>query len=111
LKDNLSIDYRGLTGRFIFVKREFKNLLIELTSEVLNINQSTTGFFIANYIGCRWSQLLNKYYIDYGYLLQNAKIQTLSINLKKHEIESFDFQSLVYVKQMGVYYLINKETK
>jgi hypothetical protein len=108
IKDNSDVEYKGLSGRFTFLKSELKNLDIDITSELLNIDDDNNKYYLANYFLCTWPQLILKYYADFAYILENAKMQTLSINLKKHEIESFDFQSLVYIKQLASYFLVNK---
>lgn len=109
IKDDNTVKYKELTGRYYFLRSEdYVGSSMKIGSEKLNVFQTISNFPIANYDRLSFKEIIYDYYLPIESILDNAKVLLVDFYLKPSDIENFDFKKLIYVKQLGSYYLVNK---
>lgn len=108
LKDDSTIEYKDLSGRYYFLRIENVSVNAILASEKLNQQQSVTQVGMASYAGMSFKNVITNNYPAIKSILDKGKIIEAYFYLKPTDIESYDFKGLIYVEQLGSYYLINK---
>lgn len=109
LKDDRSIEYKELTGRYYFLRKIDKPLPgLEIKSEVLNTTGSISSAPFESYSDLKFQDIILKYYKPIESILDKSKMLEINFNLTSIDIEKNDFKKLIYVKQLSSYYLLNK---
>jgi hypothetical protein len=110
VKDDGTINYKALDGRFYFLRsydvEQF--LTTDIGSEVLNTNQDVDMLPYASFERLSFQEIIYDNYSAIGSVLSNAKLLEVSVYLTPADIQNFDFKKLVYIEQLGSYYLVNK---
>jgi hypothetical protein len=107
INTNNEVEYKELTGRFFFVKREFVSGSFNFTSEVFN-DITVGGFFRAGYFRCNWTDLIFDYYNEYRLILNKANIKSVDFYLSELQYNRLRLDRLIRVDQLGASFLINK---
>lgn len=110
IKDNNEIEYKDLTGRFYYMRYQTHNFGItqHLKSEVLNTSTTFTIAPIESYWRLPLQQVLFDNYSTLESILYKSKTLEASFYLSVSDVEEFDFKKLIFVKQLGGYFLVNK---
>jgi hypothetical protein len=108
IKDNNTIEYKGLDNRFYFLKSTKNNSTITIGSDINNNNLSAEYYFQDNYFRCKWSELLNVWYKDINKILDFTKIITAEIYFTPFSFSQVKMEKRIFIKQLGSYFLINK---
>ena len=108
IKDNNEVDYKDLTGRYYYLRSENKTVSSYLKSEILNTSQTFTEAPFENYYRLKLQQVIYDNYSTIQSLFYQAKTLEANFYLSTNDVESFDFQRLIFIKQLGSYYLVNK---
>lgn len=108
VKDNNTIEYKELDNRFYFLRSQLKNELIEICSEFLVSYISSDFYYKENYYRCKWQELINVWYKNINKLLDFTKVITANIYLKPFEFSQLQMERMVFIQQLGSYFLINK---
>lgn len=110
IKDNNEVEYKELTGRFYYMRYETHNYgtTMHLKSEVLNTSTTFTTAPIESYYRLKLSQVLNDNYSTIESIFNKAKVLEAQFYLSVADVESFEFDKLIFIKQLGSYYLVNK---
>lgn len=108
LKDDSSLEYKELSGRYYFLR--YKKIVTSLiiASESLNQQQSVTEVPIASFSSLSFKEIIDDNYKSMISILDKGKIINALVNLNTIDVEKFDFKKLIYIKQLGSYYLVNK---
>jgi hypothetical protein len=107
INNDNEVEYKELTGRFFFVKREFVAGTFTFTSDVFN-DITVGGFFRAGYFRCNWTDLLFDYYNEYRLILNKANIKSVDFYLSELNYNRLRLDRLMRVNQLGASFLINK---
>ena len=110
LTDDLSVKYKDLQGRYYLLRSENVNFATDQTiaSELLGISDTFTSAPFESYYRLSMQGIIFDNYKSIGSILNKAKMQIVDFYLSPSDYESFDFKKLIYVKQLGSYYLVNK---
>lgn len=108
LRDDLSVDYKELTGRFYFLRFEMVGIDTVLASEKLNDQLAVSVIAMSNYADLSFNQIITKNYPAIVTILNKAKILDAYLYLQPRDVEAFTFKKPIYLEQLGSYYLVNK---
>lgn len=110
IKDNNEIEYKELDGRFYFVRSENKtlNTNYHLKSEILNQSETFDTAPFESFYRLNFQHIIYDNYKSIESMLFKAKIIESYFWLNSIFVSNFDFKKLVYVKQLGGYFLVNK---
>lgn len=108
VKDNGDINYKELSGRFYFLRADQKQMQLQLVSENLNTSQTVSSFPFESDYRLSLQQVIFDNYISIASILDKAKVIEAYFFLDTLDIQNFDFKKLIYVEQLGSYYLVNK---
>lgn len=108
IKDNNLIEYKELDNRFYLLRSELKNTQIDISSEFLGGQTDSSFYYKENYYRCKWLELINVWYKNINKLLDFTKIITANIYLKPFEYSQLQMERMVFINQLGSYFLINK---
>jgi hypothetical protein len=108
LQDDSSIKYKDLTGRFYFIRFEKIPYQTKIGTESLITESDVTSIAFAKYTDLNFQSVIQNNYATIISILDKAKAIDGYFWLKPNDIEKFDFKSLIYVEQLGSYYLVNK---
>jgi hypothetical protein len=108
IKDDETVEYKDLQGRFYFQRSERKNLTIDLISE-LTSDEATNGFYYReSYFRLSFSEIVQDWYKPIGAIFNKAKMVVIDAYLTVKDIAELDLRKLIYIPQLGSYYFINK---
>jgi len=110
IKDDLSINYKPLSGRYYSLRSNDYDFGTTLTleSEELGTTTTFTEAPIESYFRLKQQQIIYDNYLTIGSILENARVIDASFYLSPLDYESFDFKQLIYVRQLSSYYQVNK---
>lgn len=110
LKDDSTLEYKELTGRYYFLRSETKTFLVPqpIRSDVLNTDDTFLSAPFESYFRLNLQQVIYDNYSAIESILYKAKTPEALFDLKPIDVAEFDFKRMIVVKQMGSYYLVNK---
>jgi hypothetical protein len=108
LQEDSTIKYKDLSGRFYFMRFSMVAVSTTISSKLLNTEQEVTQIGVANFNQLGFNEIINNNYRSIQIILDKAKIIDGYFYLKPIDIERFNFKSLIFVEQLGSYYLVNK---
>lgn len=113
VKDNngtAEINYKGLSGRFYFIRKENKSGTIKIISEILDDEENVTSSNIP--VGVNTNTLFEEAvfnnYSEYQKIFNNFRIHTISLALNENDFIGLDLKKPVFFKQENAYYICNK---
>lgn len=109
IKEGGLIEYKDLDKRFYFMRAihtTFPNIVIgsELYQNEASISQAP----IESFLDLSFSDIIQKYYGEYGQILDKAKVLNLNIYLTEQDIRDIDFSFLIWIEQLSSYFMLNK---
>jgi hypothetical protein len=108
LKEDATIEYKDLSGRFYFLRFEIVPVSVMIGSESLSDQQAVTQMAMASYTGLTYRELILANYGEISRILDKAKMLEVPFYLTPKDVADFDFKSLIYIEQLSSYYMINK---
>lgn len=110
VKDDGNVDYKPLAGRYYLLRSGDYSWGYSNTigSEALGTTATFETAPIADYYRLKMQQVIFDNYSSIGNILDKSKIVTANAWITPIDYESFDFKKLVYFKQLGSYFLVNK---
>jgi hypothetical protein len=108
LRDDSTVEYKDLSGRYYFMRFEMINVSTTLASESLNQQQAVTSVAMSSYSRLNFNEILIDNYASIESILDKAKAIDAYFYLKPIDIERYNFKGLIYVEQLASYYLVNK---
>lgn len=100
--------YKGLTGRYYWLKKSFNNNQAIFASEQLGDQQTVIGFNIASTYDTTFIDLTPKYNQGHIKLLDDIQVMEIELSLSIIDIYNVDFTRLYYFKQEAQYFKLNK---
>ncbi|MGV3695508.1 hypothetical protein [Flavobacterium sp.] len=108
VKDDGTIEYKDLDGRFYFMRSEKINSSITIGSTILGGDETNPFYYRESHYRLDYNSILNDWYSPMVAIFNKAKLLNVSVKLSMLDFFNFDMSSLVYIKQLGSYYLVNK---
>ena len=108
VKDNATVEYKDLSGRYYFLRAEPITENISIASESLNTNTNITNYQIENYDRLNFQEVIYDNYLEIGSVVNKAKVFDCEFYLNSLDIERFDFKKLVFVDKLGSNFIVNK---
>lgn len=110
LKDNGTIDYKDLSGRFYSLRYEDSNIGAGyyLKSEILNTEVAITTAPYERYYRLSLQHIIYDNYSSIESILDKAKTLEANFNLKAKDVLNFTFKKLIYIDQLASFYMVNK---
>jgi len=103
-----TIKYKPLDARYYLLRAQLGFHSMSLYSDVMPQTQSTAFYYRESYNKLLFQDSVQEYYAPLQKILQNAQLITAEIWLTETDIANLDFKKLVYIEQLGGYYLLNK---
>jgi hypothetical protein len=110
-KEDGTIEYQGLAGRFYYMRSQMQQpaFTLQIYSETLNeLITYADPVPVESYYRLPLQQVLADNYGTIESLLFKAKTLEAYFDLSAYDVEVFDFKKLIFVKQLGSYYLVNR---
>ena len=104
----IEVDYKSKDKRFYFLRSETVDKSIFIGSESLTEKQAITEMPRETYYRLPFQDIVQDYYTPIYGILNDTKLQNVLLRLDDNLVTNIEFSRLVYIKQLGNYYLINK---
>lgn len=108
LKDDGTIEYKDLAGRFYSLRHKKVLGSFVFASEALGIGETVTSIPFESYFRMSWQQIIIDNYKSIESIFDKAKAREVLFDLSFQEFESFNLDKLIYVDKLSSYYLVNK---
>lgn len=108
VEDDGSVSYKDLEKRFYFMRSEYTQRTRTFGSETEGLTQTISGYYSESYDRMRFNDIVERYYKPLYSILNTSKINTSKIYYNDIDISELDFKKLVYIKELGSYYMLNK---
>jgi len=106
---NLSIDYKGLNGRFYIVKYKLSPVgSYRMVSEVVGASELVEQYPYADSTGTTFDQIVPEKYSAYLGVLNNFRAHEIELALSIDDVIGLDLTRPYYIKQEGMYYILNR---
>lgn len=106
------INYKGLSGRFYFIRKQTQTLPDESTykliSEKLNDEAEVYSIPVAINTNTLFEESIYNYYSEYQKIFDNFRIHNVDLALSIDGFNAFDLTRPIYIKQENAYYICNK---
>lgn len=112
-KDNdgvIEIKYKGLSGRFYFIRKEELTGSFDLISEKLADSGTVTTLPTAINTDTLFEESVYNNYAEYQSIFINFRIHTMSLLLTESDFIGLDLTRPVYFAKENAYYICNKVT-
>ena len=106
--ENITIEYKGNTGRYFWLKSKRVNENILYVSQILGQTQQTNAYNLADTHNTTYADLVPKYYADDQQILNNTRIHEIELNLSAVDVINLDFSIPYYFEQEQSFYKLNK---
>jgi len=108
IKDDESVAYKGLDGRFYFLRAQKEIAPLQVGSTILGSSTTVNSYFRENYNRLNFQNIVQDFYAPIQSIFDKAKLITCEFWFKKYDIANFDFSKLYFIPQLSSYYLVNK---
>lgn len=110
-KDNdgtLDINYKGLSGRFYFIRKNDLTGSFKIVSEILDEETTVSSIPIAINTDTLFEEAIYNNYTEYQKIFTNFRVHTILLNMTESDFLGLDLTRPVYFKQENAYYICNK---
>lgn len=108
VKEDSTIEYKDLDGRFYFMRSEKINTAITVGSTILGGDGTNPVYYRESHYRLDYNSILNDWYSPMLGIFNKAKIVNISVKLTMLDFFNFDMSSLIYIEQLSSYYVVNK---
>ena len=108
LKDDGTINYKELSGRYYCLRYRLITGAFELVSEALSVSESVAQIPFESYLRLDWKSLIIDNYKSIESIFDKAKVREAVFNLSFQDYEDFNLDRLIFVDKLSSYYLVNK---
>lgn len=102
------LSYKGLSGRFYFIRKNIVNGSYKLTSEKLSDEQNVSFVPVAININTLFEEAVYNSYSEYQKIFDNFRIHNIDLALSVDGFNALDLTRPIYIKQENAYYICNK---
>ena len=103
------VNYKGLSNRFYFIRRNILPKTINIGSQLLRIEETANNVAIVDTKNLSFSEALNNYK-DFVKVLNDTRIHEIELFLNINDLLDLDLESLYYFSQENQYYILNRIT-
>lgn len=110
-KDNdgvIEINYKGLSGRFYFIRKQNISGSFKLISETLVAEQIVTNIPIGINDNTLFEEAIFNNYTEYQKIFNNFRIHNIEMALTINDFIGLDLTKPVFFKKENAYYICNK---
>jgi hypothetical protein len=109
IKENNTIEYKELSGRFYTLRYSMVAQNINIKSKALSQSTTYTGNIpYASNWRLSWDAILVDNYKQISQILNTSKIVEANLYLTSKDVSDFDFKRMIYIEQWSSYYIVNK---
>ncbi|WP_228853253.1 hypothetical protein [Aegicerativicinus sediminis] len=108
VKDDGSLKYKELDGRFYIMKSRSVSAGITVGSEQFQEDQAVTSFPVEDFTGLAYKEVINNFYPTIYSVLNKSKVMDMVMNLTAVDVEKVDFSRPKFIEQEGAYFILNK---
>lgn len=106
--ENITVKYKGLTGRYYWLKKNVVESSAIFASEQLGDSETVSIFNVASILDTIFSDTIPKYHQGHIRLLNDIRVHDIELSLSITDIVNLDFTRLYYFKQQASYYKLNR---
>ena len=103
------VNYKGLSNRFYFIRRNILPKTINIGSQLLRIEETANNVAIVDTKNLSYSDAVNNYK-DFVKVLNDTRIHEIELFLNINDLLDLDLESLYYFSQENQYYILNRIT-
>ena len=103
------VNYKGLSNRFYFIRRNILPKTINIGSQLLRIEETANNVAIVDTKNLSYSYAVNNYK-DFVKVLNDTRIHEIELFLNINDLLDLDLESLYYFSQENQYYILNRIT-
>ena len=103
------VNYKGLSNRFYFIRRNILPKTINIGSQLLRIEETANNVAILDTKNLSYSDAVNNYK-DFVKVLNDTRIHEIELFLNINDLLDLDLESLYYFSQENQYYILNRIT-
>ena len=103
------VNYKGLSNRFYFIRRNILPKTINIGSQLLRIEETANNVAIVDTKKLSYSDAVNNYK-DFVKVLNDTRIHEIELFLNINDLLDLDLESLYYFSQENQYYILNRIT-
>ena len=103
------VNYKGLSKRFYFIRRNILPKTINIGSQLLRIEETANNVAIVDTKNLSYSDAVNNYK-DFVKVLNDTRIHEIELFLNINDLLDLDLESLYYFSQENQYYILNRIT-
>ncbi len=107
-QDSGEIKYKDLENRFYMIRSQRINQIIGLESELSGQTAAGSAYDRESFSGLSFTEIINNYYRPLHSILNSARLLTANIYLNDLDIANIDFRKLIYIREEGSYFIINR---
>lgn len=108
IKDDNTVEYKGLDGRFYFMRADLVDSEITVGSNILGGTETNGYYYRESYYRLPFNNIIDDWYRPMKAIFDKSKLLTIEAFLKPIDIFNFDFSRLIFIEQLASYYLVNK---
>ena len=110
IKDGGAIQYKPLENRYYFLRSEAHTFGVpaKFGSETANVFIDIDTCQKGSFERLDYQSIIEDYYNPIGSILNTSKLMNVEFNLSTIDINNFDFRNLIFVEQLGSYFMVNK---
>lgn len=107
---NITVSYKGETGRYFWLKKKVENSSAVFASVELGNSEMVEAFNVASTEITTFRDFVPLYHQGHIRMLNDIRIHDLELMATVSDVQTFDFTRLYYFKQEKAYYKVNKIT-
>jgi hypothetical protein len=104
----MAINYKGLSGRFYFIRKQEQSGSFKIISEILNDETVATIIPVGINTNTLFEEAVYNNYAEYQKILINFRIHYISLAMSENDFIGLDLTKPVFFKQENAYYICNK---
>lgn len=102
------IDYKGLSGRFYFIRHYNQSGSFKMISEILNNETVVSSIPVGINTNTLFEEAVYDNYAEYQKIFENFRVHTISQALSENDFIGLDLTRPVFFKQENSFYICNK---
>lgn len=106
--NEIELSYKGLTGRFYFIRKEIKSGTFKFTSEILADEENASNIPVGINTNTLFEEAVYNNYAEYQKIFNNFRIHNIDLVLTINDFIGLDLTRPVFFKQENAFYICNK---
>lgn len=106
--NEIEVNYKGLSGRFYFIRKETKLGSYKIISEILDGEEVVSSIPVGVNNNTLFEEAVFNNYSEYQKIFQNFRIHTIELAMNINNFIGLDLNKPVFFKQENAFYICNK---